>query len=42
MQNHICYDSALMRCYGVVKSPYLPDGTTFRWDEPPRNSAGKA
>lgn len=34
--NYICYDSVLQRCNGVVKRPYLPDGTTFRWDEPPR------
>lgn len=40
--NFICYASVLKRCNGVVKRPYLPDGTTFRWDEPPRKSTGKA
>ena len=34
--NYMCRDAILDRCNGKVKAPYLPDGTSFRWDEPPR------
>lgn len=39
--NFICYASVLKRCNGVVKRPYLLDGTTFRLDGPPRKQRKK-
>ena len=30
---HFCYQSILNRCNGKVKKEWLPDGTTFRWEE---------